>query len=785
MALTVDLQLRTRIAVTFLVLLATVLAIALAAVSRANHGNAERELQHQLDVGRSAFEHALEANRRQLTLAAEVVAADAGFREAVALKDDATMASVLENSGQRIKADMVVLTRLDGTVMAATGSRAIPGRPFPASNLFTRRLDPDGNILPNTTVASEDGRIYQLVAVVVRSPLPVAWVIMGFELDRRAADELARMTGLAVTLSISSGAQWTETVSTAPPAELQRTDLKTRRLILSDRPGAMVRATLSKSLADAMLPFERLTNFLYLTAAFSLLSSGYAAFWLARNITRPLRTLTDAVDQIRAGRYDIQVSMPRRDELGMLAEGLQLMQTAVQSRDRSIRKMAFEDALTGLMNRVAFSTALDEALAAEVDPIGVAVINVHRFRHINEHLGYPIGDAVLRKIASRLTAAPVSTAAVARLAADQFAAFTVLTGHEHLRDWGARLALRLSDAIVVEGQSIDVTATVGLAAAPVDAQGADELLRCAELALANARREKRPSAEYAPALKPAARDQLSLLGELRRAVDRDELCMFFQPKLRLADGLVAGAEVLIRWRHPSRGLLGPGAFISFAEKTGFIRRITRWTLEHAIAQGAHWHRAGAALPLSINVTVDDINDAQFHLHVAAALRRHRLPPALLTLEVTESGFMDDMARALLMLEALAALGVKLSIDDFGTGYSSLSHLARMPVHEMKIDRSFVLGLETDPHFSAIVKSAIDMGHALGLEIVAEGIETEAAAMRLRDLHCDVAQGYLYAKPMPLGDLETWLEGRVRVPFRAAPANLPVVDFNETAAAVLR
>jgi len=237
--------------------------------------------------------------------------------------------------------------------------------------------------------------------------------------------------------------------------------------------------------------------------------------------------------------------------------------------------------------------------------------------------------------------------------------------------------------------------------------------------------------------------------------------------------------VLLRWQHPMRGLLGPAAFVPFAEQTGFIRRMTRWVLDRAIAQGALWHRAGKPLSLAVNISADDLDDARLDSRVAGLLTRHQLPPSLLTLELTESGFIDDPERALGMLNAIAALGVKLSIDDFGTGYSSLSHLARMPVHEVKIDRSFIQELESNPEFATVVRSAIDMGHSLGLQVVAEGIESEVGAQRLRDFKCDVAQGYLYARPMPLDQLEAWLEGKTRVPVIAVPMDFEIADLADT------
>jgi diguanylate cyclase (GGDEF)-like protein len=431
------------------------------------------------------------------------------------------------------------------------------------------------------------------------------------------------------------------------------------------------------------------------------------------------------------------------------------------------------------MNRTAFGSALSEALKASAGaPIGVAVINLHRFRRINEHLGYSVGDAVLTEIATRIAAVPSVNAAAARLAADQFAAFTVLGDHGDLHAWGTALLLALAEPVTVEAQPIDISATLGLAAS-AGGTSANELLRCADLALDGARREKRALAIYEETLKPAARDQLSLLGELRRAVEHDELRLYFQPKIELRTGRVSGAEVLLRWQHPTRGLLMPVDFIPFAEQTGFIRWLTRWTLDHAMAQAAEWHRADMALNLAVNISAEDIGDARFDSRVASLLSRHQLPPPLLTLELTESGFIEDPRRAVLMLDALAALGVSLSLDDFGTGYSSLSHLARMPVDEMKIDRSFVQSLESDSEFATVVRSAIDMGHGLGLKVVAEGIETSSAANRLRDFGCDIAQGYFYARPMPLEAFAAWMKGKPRVAIVAVPVAFTVDDVADT------
>jgi diguanylate cyclase (GGDEF)-like protein len=765
-------SLRTRIALTFLGLLTAVLIAAVCAVLVADRVNAASAVNEQLEI-----------NRRLLNQAAQAVAYDFPFREAVAERDIDTLVSVLENQSLRVGAALAVLTTLDGRVIAAYGSRSAVGSQFPAW-----AFDSDeGKHTTPFTVMIDDGRIFQVVAVAVRSPLPVARIAIGYELDVNAAQGLAKIRGVSAPLILHAGDQWIDAVTRRPiDAARNREPASAGRPVAPT--AAEPRAAIDRfaqSLAGARAPFEKLTRQLLLIAGASLMLFAWAAFWLARNITRPLRELTRSVDRIRAGEYDVRLSLTgrdltRRDELGVLAEGLELMQTAVMSRDQSIRRLAYEDSLTGLMNRTAFSARLSHALTdARGSPVGIAIINLNRFRRINEHLGYSVGDAVLKAAAARLADVPGVHSSVARLAADHFAAFTRLREPANLQAWSTSLLAALSEPVIVEAQPVDISATLGLAVSQGDAARADDLLRSAELALEQARREKRAAAIYTETQRPGARDQLSLLGELRRAVEHDELRLFFQPKIELATNRVAGAEVLLRWQHPTRGLLGPGDFIPFAEQTGFIRRITRWTLDRAMAQAAQWHRDGTPLPLAVNISADDLADPRLDARVAGLLTRHQLPPSLLTLEITESGFIEDPDQALHTLNALAALGVNISIDDFGTGYSSLSHLARMPADEVKIDRSFVLGLDSDAEYATVVRSAIDMGHSLGLKVVAEGIETPLQSQRLREFGCDIAQGYLFARPMPGDQLKSWLEGKPLVPVIAIPIDFSAEDVSDT------
>jgi diguanylate cyclase (GGDEF)-like protein len=780
-------RLRTRITVTFALLVAAILAATLTVVSLANGKNATRQVERELDVGQQVFRRVLDSNRRQLTQAAQVLAADFGFRTAVATGDTETLRSALANHGDRIGASLVILVSLQDEIIAQAGRGDDRLSALPRSALAAG----GGGGGDAGSVIVRDGRVYQLVSVTVRSPLPVARVVMGFELDQRALNEVRDVLGLGVTLAVREGRGWRaagSTLDAAPTARLltgltqagvhdahmDADDLAARAIRLtSDEEGeGAVIALLSRSVVEARAAFDGLTRVLWLTAALALAVAALASFLLARGVTGPLSRLTSVVDRIGRGEYRVSVEVDRNDEVGVLAHGLQRMRSEVEERDASIRRLAFEDSLTGLVNRTGFVAALDARFAAQAGrPVGaapagamaaqgiaVAIVNLRRFRTINECLGYAVGDEVLRHVGQRLAREAEGEGAqtVARLAADQFAVLGMVDDESALLQWGQQLLAKISAPVALGGQSIDITPVVGLAIGPRDATSGTDLLRCADLASDLARERGTGIAAFGPEIKRPGREQLSLLGDLQRAIAGGELRIALQPKILLATGEVTGAEVLLRWQHPHKGLLGPGAFLPFAERSGYIRHITPWVLRQAAALCAQWAHAGRFVPLSVNISAVDLANPRLDLLVAEAVQERGLAPQLLTLEVTESGFIENPQEALAMLRCLATIGVKLSIDDFGTGYSSLSYIANMPVDEIKIDKSFIDGLESDRALAAVVGSAIDMGHRLGLSVVAEGIEREADARRLIELGCDVAQGYLYARPMAPEAFEAWL-----------------------------
>ncbi|WP_276034641.1 putative bifunctional diguanylate cyclase/phosphodiesterase [Streptomyces ginkgonis] len=424
------------------------------------------------------------------------------------------------------------------------------------------------------------------------------------------------------------------------------------------------------------------------------------------------------------------------------------------------------DPLTGLPNRQWLLERTRAALeeCAHARPGGgtrcaLVLIDLDSFRDVNDTLGHLTGDRLLLQIADRIRAGLPPDAVAARLGGDEFA--VLLPGVESAgaaRQTARSLIGSLSAPLELDGLTLVMEASAGVAVAPDQAEEAEDLLRRADVAMYGAKRDRSGVEVYEASRDAHTPDRLGLLGDLRHALERGEVELHYQPKVRF-DGAVAGLEALIRWAHPERGRVPPDEFIAIAETSGLMPQLTEYVLEQALHQVARWRAAGLTVPVAVNVSPRDVYADGFTESVAARLARHRVPAESLQLEITEHVMLEDPQHAAGTLAELTGHGVKISLDDFGTGYSSLSYLRTLPVSELKIDRSFVAGLAIDPQNAEIVRCTIELAHSLGLVVVAEGVEDDETWERLRDMGCDAVQGWLVSAALPPAEATAWLRGR--------------------------
>jgi diguanylate cyclase (GGDEF)-like protein len=763
-------RIETRIVALFLILLLTVQALSFVLIQRSVDTNALTAISMELQVGERVFDTVLAQRAESLAEATRLLASDYGLRAAVSSDDRETIASALQNHASRIGAQVAFLTDARFALRAATRADAArfsellgPGRPSGRSDTAN-------------AVVLLDGRPFLLVKAPVKAPLIIGWVAMAFPVDRDLLEAAHEVLSLDAVLVRHTGASpWEVLEATGALAErrtelaaaVQREPMGTghsidwlvgdsqysgRLVPLAHSGDRELGVVLVRSVTDALAPYRRLKITLLLLTIAGVALFAIGSVLTARRIANPIQTLSAAASALAMGDYATPIRARGRDEIGGLANALEDMRLAIRAREENIARLAYWDPLTDLPNRIQFADKVAACIGAAgtaVRPCAVLMLDLDRFKQVNDVLGQPFGDRVLQGVAQRLAGECLETGDVlARLGGDEFAVL-VHGADDAGADARARRILRAFErAFTVDEQTVDLGAGLGIALCPADGNTVNDLLTHAEIAMYAAKRSKAGAVRYVGALDTSSEASLSLMTQLRRAIADDELRLYVQPKARLRDGAIIGAEALVRWMHPERGILPPSEFIPFAEQTGFIRNITNWMLERGIAWLAGANARNAGWRLSINLSTRDLLDQELPVRLAARLERHRVRPERLCLEITESAIMDDPHRSQNTLQRLHQLGVKLSIDDFGTGYSSLAYLKQLRVDELKIDRSFVGSMESDAGAAMIVRSTIELGHNLGLQVVAEGVETERSWRLLGQWGCDEAQGYLISRPVP-------------------------------------
>jgi diguanylate cyclase (GGDEF)-like protein len=435
------------------------------------------------------------------------------------------------------------------------------------------------------------------------------------------------------------------------------------------------------------------------------------------------------------------------------------LRTERASLEQRVMHESTHDNLTELPNRLLLHDRLQQATNIAIrqkHDIALVILDLDRFKEVNDTLGHFAGDRLLKQVALRLIGVVRNSDTLARMGGDEFAILlTQVTDKEALQNFLRRITRAMTLPFVLEGMKLDAQASMGVAICPEHGRDADTLIQRAEVAMYAAKQQKNGYAIYSSKMDRHSPHRLTLMGELRKALQEEELVLYFQPKIDLKSKEVTKAEVLIRWQHPEHGLMLPGEFIDLAERTGLIKDVTKWVIGKSISQILLWQKKGLLMNLAVNVSPSFLLSSDLPEIITGILGSNDLGGSVLTIEITETSIIRDPNLAYEILNRLKDLGAEISIDDFGTGYSSLAYLKKLPVSEMKIDRSFVTDMLQNEDDEIIVKSIIDLGHNLGLIVVAEGVETKEVARRLLELNCDMLQGYYFSKPLPADQFEAW------------------------------
>jgi diguanylate cyclase (GGDEF)-like protein/PAS domain S-box-containing protein len=440
-----------------------------------------------------------------------------------------------------------------------------------------------------------------------------------------------------------------------------------------------------------------------------------------------------------------------------------LAEQALVRQSELNQHQALHDALTGLANRTLFNERIEQAIreaTRDRSQLAVLVLDLDNFKDVNDTLGHHAGDVLLLELATRVRGAVRGADTVARLGGDEFGVLLgKVGGRAEVIPAIERICSAIERPVTVNGVPLSVEASIGVALFPDDGTDVEALLQRADVGMYAAKEAGSPYSFYDEALDRRDPTRVMLVGELRRAIEERELVLFYQPKARLGTGEIESVEALLRWEHPERGMIFPDAFIPLAQQTGLIVPLTLHVVDEALAQARRFLDRGLRLPVAVNLSTRNLLDPEFPDQVEGLLEHWDVDPGMLRFELTESTMIADPVRTREVLERLAALGIQLSIDDFGTGYSSLAYLKRLPVSEIKIDRSFVMDMQSSEDSATIVRSIIDLGGNLGLSVVAEGVETQEIWDELNALGCPIAQGYHLSRPIPAEALNEWLEGR--------------------------
>lgn len=752
---------RSRLLVSFMTLAGAVLIISLVAVWLATSQQSERTLERELEVSERVFAELMDVRAQLLQQAAEVLTTDFGFREAVASGDENTIISALINHGERIGTDLIVLQSPSGDEIAATHTSQL----LPTIENLTAGQSAAKLVLV-------DNEIFQIVTVPVRAPDLIAWATLGFGVDDEFAVLMRQLTHADITFMnrqqrtvFASSLDEQILAQIEDPAIALNMALDNLNLAanvsgfndiqyaLSNDPNLVILFSTDEFAATS--EFVTLQQQYLVIALATLIFAVLLAMITARKISQPVARLTRAAEQLGAGDYSQPITLQRNDEFGALGSAFETMRQGISQREQQIMYQLQHDLLTGLPNRVSLRDYLSRAIQSKQSGY-VVLLNVARFGEVNDRFGQQVGDRLLQIISQRLRDSAPEQWWIGRLAGDEFVLIGEGQSEPQTKALLSNVQQTLSQPWWVDETSYLLEFRAGYLTFPNIGDDADSILRRAQICARQAKQRNVFAVAYEHGMDEQHLRRLQIVQALPSAVREQRLQLHYQPKVNCKDGGILGVEALLRWRDEHLGVVRPDEFIPLAEQTGEINRLTRWVCTAAFDQLQLWHEQGLQLALAINLSALDLQWPELVEFLREATQQRGLSPQSITLEVTESAVMVEPEQAIERLTQLREAGFKIAIDDYGTGYASLAQLKRLPVDELKLDRSFIQDIANSHADLTIVRSTLALAHELQLTTVAEGIEEESAWHILQQLGCDTVQGYYFSRPLAAAHFEQWL-----------------------------
>ena len=748
-------------------------AIAFWTLYSGNKNQEAAEINNRLTTAKTIFTELFDRRLEYLAAFAETAAKDYGLKE-VFNDDTRSLLVALNNHRKRIDADLAMVISAEGIITGQlqrhflddSRSKIKQGSERNTTFRFLGWLE--SGQPAHLYIIDED--IYQLsLSPVTVGNKTLGWIAFGFQIDKRLATEFMNITNLTTDFIIKYEGQWRLIASSSDNIKLAQELALAENVVQGIIPEEYIATHSLITEFDeqefGVVMYGLRANFVALLqeqwwrflilAALTLFVSLTSAYLIAASISKPIKRLVAQAKVIASGDYQQTITINDNNEIGQLADEFNQMQAAVLQREEAITHSGNHDPLTDLPNRNALNQILKNYTQQQQQNFVLLHLNLSRLKDVNDTLGHDVGDEVIKELARRLHTLCLATnfKELVHLGADEF---ILLAEHIDVDDIVAQIQAQLESTFDYQGISLQLQVRLGIAISPEHSSDAKTLVQMADTALHHTRDTSKLVQIYQSELDVNTVERLNLINDLKQAIPAGELELHFQPKMCLKTKVVTHVEALVRWQHPNLGMIPPDDFIHIAEQTGQIKALTRWVFTTALAQFNSWKLSGINLNIAVNISAENLKEADFYQFICQSLTSANVPPEKVTLEVTESSVVEDPESAIKLLSEFKGHGMKISIDDYGTGYSSLAQLKQLPVHELKIDKSFIQRLEHDVDDQIIVRSTIELAHNMGLHVVAEGIEDEFSLNWLTEHNCELAQGYFISRPKPAAELTTWL-----------------------------